>query len=248
MPFSFAVGFRRVSVLLVVSLAMACVSLAQAEPLRLTSSTREPYFQPDGRGFLDRLIPEIFRRAGVEAVAVQYDGAARANINANSGIDDGVAIRSRLVENEFPNLIRVDEKVTDMEFVVFSLKHNFPVTGFESLRPYVVGYIFGWKAVEDNFVPGTAATKAPNAEQLFNLLESGYVDVVVFERWMAGHYLVKRGLKARMLRPPLVTTELFIHLNKKHAHLAAPVAAALRAMKADGSYQRIVAETLRDAP
>lgn len=218
-----------------------------AEPLRLTSSTSEPYFLPNGKGFLDRIVPEIFRRVGVDAVAVQYDAAARANINANSGFDDGVAMRSRLLQKEFQNLILVDEKLIDMEFVLFSRNHDFPVTGFDALRPYMVGHIVGWKVIEDNIQPGTRVTKAANSEQLFSLLENDRVDMIVFDRWQGAHMLAHRGLRARLLKPPLVTAELFIHLHKKHADLVAPVAAALRAMKTDGTYQRIVAQTLPGA-
>lgn len=117
--------------------ASACLgwNLAVAvEPLRLTSSTREPYFLPDDKGFLDRIIPEIFRRAGADAVAVQYDAAVRVNINANTGVDDGAAMRSRLLQKEYSNLILVDEKFIDMDFVVFSREREFPVTGFAALR------------------------------------------------------------------------------------------------------------------
>lgn len=179
---------------------------------------------------------------------MQYDAAARANINANSGDEDGVAMRSRLLQKEFTNLIRVDEKIIDMDFVVFSRKHDFVVAGFDALRPYSVGHIVGWKVIEDNILPGTDVTKAQNANQLFHLLESGHVDLIVFERWQGAHILAQRGLRVRLLAPPLVTTELFIHLHKKHAHLVAPATAALRAMKADGSYRRIVAQTLSESP
>jgi polar amino acid transport system substrate-binding protein len=238
---------RRTLLLLAMLLPLAWAPLASAQALRLTSSTQEPYFLPNGRGFLDQIIPELFRRVGVEAVAVQYDAAARANINANNGVEDGVAMRSRLVEKEYPNLIRVDEKIVDMDFVLFSLDRDFVVRGFESLRPYTVGHIVGWKVIEDNIAAGTEVTKAKDPEQLFHLLESRHVDLIVFNHWQGAHILVQRGLKAKMLVPPLVSAELFIYLHKKHARLVEPVAAALRAMKADGSYQRIVAQTLPES-
>lgn len=220
------------------------LSWAQTDALRLTSSTEAPYFLPDKTGFLDRLIPEVFRRAGVAAVAVQYDAAARANINANSGVDDGVAIRSRDIGSQFPNLILVDEKVMDMEFVAFTLRKDLVINGFASLKPYTVGHITGWKVIEEGIPPGTAVSRAANADQLFQLLESGRVDLILFERWMGQRRLAERGLAAHALSPPLLSTGLYIHLHKKHAALVEPVKRALRTMKADGSLARLIAQTL----
>jgi len=241
--FPLATLMRRAGWLGALLFACLCAPVL-AEPLRLTSSAQAPYFLPGGQGFLDRLIPEVFRRAGAEAEAVQYDAAARANINANAGIDDGVAMRSRAIGSDFPNLLLVDEKVIDMEFVVFTLRRDLKIAGFASLQALRVGLITGWKAVEDGILPDTSVTRAGNAEQLFNMLQSGHVDAVIFERWMGQHLLAQRKLPARTVLPPLLTTPLYIQLHKKHAALVEPVARALRAMKADGSYQRLIAQTL----
>lgn len=235
---------RLASSLAAAFVALLAASPALAEPLRLTSGVRAPYFLPDQQGFLDRLIPEVFRRIGVEAEAVQYDASARANINANNGLDDGVAMRVKGLEKDFSNLIRVEEKIIDNEFVAYSTKRNFATTGFNALLPYEVGYITGWKVFDDAILPGTSVTKAANAEQLFTLLANGRADVVLFERWQGNHILQQRGMKARMLQPPLVSTEMYMYLHKKHARLVPSAAWALRAMKADGSYQRLQAQTL----
>ena len=48
---------------------------AHGEALRLNSGVGAPYFQNDKKGFLDLLVPEVFRRIGVEAVAVRYEAA-----------------------------------------------------------------------------------------------------------------------------------------------------------------------------
>ncbi len=238
--------FPSLSQLLAVIAILVCLTpaAAAAEPIRLTSGVRAPYFLPNQKGFLEQLIPEIFRRIGVTAEVVQYDASARANINANSGIDDGVAMRVKGLEKNFPNLLRVEEKIIDNDFVAYSLTADFATTSFETLRPYQVGYITGWKVFDDAIQPGTAVTHAPDADHLFSLLAHGRVDVVLFERWQ-GHYIVQdRKLPAQLLQPPLVSTEMFMYLNKKHTPLLIPAAKALQAMKADGSYQRIYVRTL----
>ncbi|MDO8934039.1 MAG: hypothetical protein Q7U97_16730, partial [Rhodocyclaceae bacterium] len=69
-----------------------------------------------------------------------------------------------------------------------------------------------------------------------------------FERWQGNHIIRERGIKAKMLQPPLATTEMFMYLHTKHARLVEPAARALRAMKADGTYQRIAAQSLPTLP
>ena len=189
-------------------------------------------------------MPEIFRRLGIQAEAVRYDAAERAMINANTGIDDGAAMRIKGLEKSYPNLIRVDEKIMDNEFVAFSTKLNFPTHSFDTLKNYQIGFINGWKVFETNIPADFATTRVQNAQQLFNLLAKDRADIILYERWQGEHLLQEHGMKAHMMRPPLVTTEMFIYLHTRHKLLVEPVARALRAMKADGTYQRIATRTL----
>jgi len=217
---------------------------AHGEALRLNSGVGAPYFQPDKSGFLDLLIPELFRRIGVQAEAVRYEAAERAMINANTGIDDGVAMRIKGLEKTYPNLVRVDEKIIDNDFVAYATRLRIATTGFDVLKNHQVAYINGWKVFESGLLPGTPVTKVQDADQLFTLLTADRAELALFERWQGNHMLREKGLKAQMLSPPLVTTEMFIYLHAKHASLAEPAAQALRKMKADGSYQRIAVRSL----
>jgi polar amino acid transport system substrate-binding protein len=228
------------------SFLLAVAGVSQGETLRLNSGVGAPYFQPDKKGFIDLLVPEVFRRIGVTAEGIQYAASERAMLNANDGVDDGVVLRIRGLEKIYPNLVRIDEKIIDNEFVAYATKVQFATTSFDTLKDYQVGYINGWKIFEAGMPPGTPTTKVQGAEQLFSLLEHDRADIVLFERWQGNHLLRTRGIKAHMLQPPLATTEMFMYLHKKHAHLAEPAARALRAMKADGTYQRIVVQSLID--
>lgn len=227
-----------------VAAAALVATTVQAEPLRLNSGVRAPYFKPDRTGFIDQLVPEVFRRLGIEAVAVQYAASERAMINANNGIDDGLVLRIRGLEKAYPNLVMIDEKILDNEFVAYAKRVRFATTGFDTLRPHQVAYINGWKIFEANLSADTRVTKVQEAEQLFALLEQDRADVALYERWQGNQLLLETGSTAYMLNPPLATTEMFMYLHKKHAHLAEPAARALRAMKADGTYQRIAARSL----
>ncbi|MDZ7760731.1 MAG: hypothetical protein U5L00_10805 [Desulfovermiculus sp.] len=46
-----------------------------------------------------------------------------------------------------------------------------------------------------------------------------------------------------MLEPPLASRNMYLYMHKKHRHLVELLAGALRRMKQDGTYARIVTET-----
>jgi hypothetical protein len=62
------------------------------------------------------------------------------------------------------------------------------------------------------------------------------------EPWWA-----KREAKmdVRMLEEPFGRADMFIYLNRRHAALVPRLADAIRAMKADGTYERLLGQTLR---
>ncbi|GIK23849.1 MAG: hypothetical protein BroJett006_00950 [Betaproteobacteria bacterium] len=227
--------------------ALLCAPHAQAQPvaaLVLNTGVRAPYTQSDRSGFLDRLVAELFRRVGLKAEVQVYEASERAMQNANAGIDDGMAMRIKGLEKQYPNLIRVPEKVIDNDFVAYSRKHRFEVRGWDALAPYQVAHIIGWKVFENNLGGRRDVTLVRNAEQLFELLRQDRTDVILYERWQGLWWARELALDARLLEPPLASTEMFIYLHRKHAPLAGKLAAALAAMKQDGSYRRIFDDTL----
>jgi polar amino acid transport system substrate-binding protein len=226
---------------------LLCALQARAETgdtLVLNTGVRAPYTMPDRSGFLDRVVAEAFRRVGLKAEVQVYEASERAMQNANAGIDDGIALRIKGLEAQYPNLVRVSEKVIDNDFVAYSRRHRFPTSDWQSLAPYQVAHIIGWKVFESRLGERRDVTRVRDAEQLFELLRQDRADIVLYERWQGLWWARKIGLDARPLEPPLAIQEMFIYLHSKHARLADKVAAALAAMKQDGSYQRIVRDTL----
>lgn len=230
---------------LFMALAWLLAAPAQAgDALVLNTGVRMPYTQPDRSGFLDRLVAEAFRRIGLKAEVQVYEASERALQNANGGIDDGMAMRIKGLEAQYPNLIRVPEKVIDNDFVAYSRKHDFPTRDWDALAPYQLAHIIGWKVYESRLGERQGVTRVRNADQLFELLRQNRTDVVLYERWQGLWWVREMGLEARLLEPPLASQEMFIYLHRKHEPLVGKVATTLAAMKKDGSYRRIFDETL----
>jgi len=231
--------------LLACGLLLPALPAGAADKLVLTAGVLAPYTTPDRQGFLDQLMAAVFHELGLEAELLIYPTATERGMrNANEGVDDGLAMRVAGLERQYPNLIRVPEPVAFNDFVAMSIKYRFATTGWDSLLPYEVSYILGWKVFEQNVPTAKERTLVRDAEQLFTLLARDRTDVVLYERWQGLALTQAMGLQVQVLEPPLVRTPMYIYLHKKHAALVPRVAQALVKLKRNGTYDRIHDATL----
>ena len=215
---------------------------AAGMPVLVLNDTNEPPFTAaDGRGFLDAVAGEAFRRAGVRLRLVRLP-AERGLINANAGVEDGDLTRIAGLEAHYPNLVRVPEKLVDWEFAAFAKDAALPAR-WETVRARPVGHIRGWKIYEKHLAGAPHVVTAEDSAQLFRQLQHDRIEVALFERWQGLSRIRRQGLAdVHALEPPLATREMFIYLHRRHAALAPKLAAALRAIKAEGLYGRLYRE------
>lgn len=224
--------------LLVVSITSG-TCLAQTAKLTLTTGALPPLSSAPGHpGFLNELAKTAFGRLGVE-VEVLALPAERSMINVNSGVDDGDMFRIAGVERDYPNLIRIPEKVLDFEFIVYTKRTDISIRNWDDLQPYVVAYTTGWRIFDLNVKGVRELTKTSSLHELFPLLEKKRADVILLDRWQGQWIVHQNSYKVHLLEPPLARLEMFMYLNKKHAALVPRVAKALADMKADGSFQKL---------
>ena len=223
---------------LLLTAGLACA--AEAPVLVLNDTNEPPFTTVDGKGFLDAVVGEAFRRAGVRLRLVKLP-AERGLLNANAGIEDGDMVRIAGLEAHYPNLVRVPEKLLDWEFTAFG-KDALPAQ-WETLRARPVGYIRGWKIYERQLAGAPRVVTAEDSAQLFRQLQHGRIEVALYARWQGLSLIRREGLQdVHVLEPTLATREMFIYLNKRHAALAPRLAEALRAIKAEGLYARLYRE------
>jgi polar amino acid transport system substrate-binding protein len=220
-------------------------SQAQTTMLSLTTGALPPLIASPGHpGFIDQLARAAFARAGV-AVDVTAVPNERSLINANAGLDDGDIFHSGGVAKGYPNLIRIPEPTMYSEAVAFSVRNDIRIRKWADLKPYSVAFTTGRKVFERNVVGVRQLTRTPTVQASFRLLVSGHVDVVLTDR-LEGLWVVRQdGYKVHLIEPPLARPAMFMYLNKKHAALVPKVAAALVAIKTDGTYQALYDASLR---
>lgn len=228
-------------------LAAAAAIAADPPTLLLNDANEPPYTTADGSGFVDIIAGEAFRRAGLRLKLVKLP-AERALINANSGIDDGELVRIAGLDAKYPNLVRVPEKLIDWNFSAFGKNPDLPAHLGE-IRRRPVAHIRGWKIYEKELIGAKHVITAEDPAQLFRLLNLDRVEIVLYERRMGLSLAARQGMRGvHALDPPLAEREMFIYLNKRHAALVPRIAEALRAIKAEGLYDRLYREKVLALP
>lgn len=215
-----------------------------AEKLVLNTGIRDPFTTNARDGFIDLIVEETFRRIGVDAEVIVYQNAAKSLQNSNNGIDDGAALRIKGLENKFPNLIRVPEKLMDNDFVAYSTDQSLTTDDWATLDEFNIAHIKGWQIFQNNLTGHKSTTRTKTAQQMFDLLSNGEVDFMLYERWQGLWRAQQLEIKIRAHSPPLAKREMFMYLNKKHSGLIDKAATALSEMKNDGTYKAIFDKTL----
>ncbi len=247
MPVMRALSYRAFSRLIFAFLQLVLylnVSLSWADTLRINASQAPPYHTTQGDGFEDQIAKEIYRRLGYD-IEIHDVPAARGLQLLDEGLDDGTLARNPNMSLLYPNLIQIDESVLQRTYVAFTRDPAFVAKTWEDLAPYRLGFVNGWKILERNIQKAASITKVTSGEQLFQLLNTGRIDVAVYNLWGGLMLIREMGLAGiRAAEPPLAQREVFFYLHRRHAAHAVTSAQALRKMKRDGTYDALVKQIL----
>jgi len=136
----------------------------------------------------------------------------------------------------------VPERFVRISFVAFSKDATISLDkGWNSLKPYRIAFINGWKMFEANAAGARVVHKVDRPEQLFRMLDEGRVDLVLYTRADGMVMASELGLTAiAPLAPSLKDVDMYLYLHKKHQALVPQLSQAIRDLKADGTYNRIL--------
>jgi polar amino acid transport system substrate-binding protein len=188
------------------------------------------------RGF--EIVREAYRRVGRDAVA-DIRPNERGILSANDGDTDGDTMRVAGMEGKYPNLVRVAEPVMVFKTVAFTSGLTFEVKGWESLRPYSLCIVRGFKLGESR-TDGMLREQPTTNEAALRMLQAGNCQVAPVGEalWLLIDQLNLGPFQA--LEPPVESTPLYHYVNIRHAGLVPPLTEALAAMRRDGTIDRIL--------
>lgn len=226
---------------LIVLLVFPCSAWAQDGRSFLVGTPLVPRMADSHWGAaMNLLFEEMGRRVGLDVTFVRQP-PERSIQSANEGAIDAEGPRVGGLEAQYPGLVPVPEQIITAKFVGFARQDDVFVETWDSLGMYRVAAITGWKFYQKHLPEHADVTWVRDEQTLFELLERGRVDVVLHEHISGCACARSLGLTGvRELSPPLAELPLFLYVNKRHAALAPTLAQALRDIKADGTYERLL--------
>lgn len=99
----------------------------------------------------ERIVKTAYRSLGLN-LEIHYLPGERSLLSANNGEMDGELYPKLGMERTYPNILIVPVPLLTYEIVIFTNGTNFVVNGWDSLRPYTIGFVRGIKIIEQNTV------------------------------------------------------------------------------------------------
>jgi len=163
-----------------------------------------------------------------------------ASVNkANLGEVDAELFRINNMEKKYTNLIKVPVVINAVTGVVLSTNKEFPIDGWNSLRPYYIGIRHGVFFTKKG-TEGMNRLEVTDLDQIFKMLESGRLDIAVITELTAKRELIKFGdSDIKILYPPVQVVNLYHYLHKDNIHLLEPLTKELLKMEQSGEIKRI---------
>ena len=215
-------------------------------------STPFPKIAPS-HAIYQSLHTEIFRRMGYD-VQLNYYPDVRELIEVNAGHLDGSSGRIYDIdpENNYPNLIRIEEVILPHRGIAITKDASIRIPDWASLKGYKISYISGDKWIENvlpRYVGADDVYPAGDWLQALRLLDTGRVDVYLELDDMLGIIKIVDEFKNKPFfnAGTIALVEMYPYLNKKNQALVQPMISTLKAMKTDGTYERLVSKpSLKD--
>ena len=197
---------------------------------------------------VDTVISEVitrkaYARIGIAVEISKYPGE-RALRRANAGKVDGEVQRIDGIAANYHNLIQVHPAINYIEGAAFTQTKDFAIKGWQSLKPYKIGYIRGIKFAERN-TKEMDSLAVGDYTGLFQMLRDNRVDVAVSPRLNGLYQMKQLGVKnVRELTPAIMRFELFHYLHQKHVKLVPRIAAVFAEMEKSGELAAIRAHVI----
>ena len=156
---------------------------------------------------------------------------------------DGDLARLEGFEKIIPNLVRVEESVSDVPYLAYVKDASITINGWESLRSYKIAYFKGMKQVETNLAGHPNLMPVNSVRQGLKMVISGRADIFPFAPTLVEPVLRTDEFKnsgVAALKTPVAMLSNYIYVQPQHAELAKKLSAKLTQIKSDGTYAKMM--------
>lgn len=214
-----------------------------AQPSRLVFGTADtaPYSTPEQNGFYDRILLRAGEILGIDISINRYP-SKRSVLETTSGRVDGEFARTRVAAESFADLQLVPAPLTDFQFVAIGRPGIRLPESFDELWEFHVGYISGWRIYEEQVTRTQSVTTVDDETQLFGLLLTERVDVILYSRYRAMAWIARQNeATARAVAiadQALSVQPMYLLLHDRHASLIPAFAEAIEQVRSEPDYDR----------
>ncbi len=192
----------------------------------------------DESAVIDRILHEAFRRIGYD-ITIEVAGMNSGIRMADGGEKDGLAVQGAELVRSAPNLVMIPESISEIKVEVYASSDIRPaIRTWNDLKGLRVGTYGFTSRIEARLPPGIRGhVRKRTPADLMRALDGGECDVAVVSTLLPSAIPAPENI-ARIAR--IESKAAFAFLNVRHADLVPEVVAALRSMKEDGTWNRIL--------
>lgn len=183
--------------------------------------------------FFRNLITDVYESIGMD-VKIEHTSMEKSLALVNRGYKDAELFRAAIVEDKYPNLVRVDEPLFNIETTAFYYKKDLVVNSWDSLRGCRVTYVRGVKTYEAGLEGVLKVTPSDTLDIAFKLLKNGRVDVVISGK-LNGLQMAKRKdmLEDLLFSDPISLVPVYHFLHRDNIELADRLAEQFKVLDID---------------
>lgn len=188
--------------------------------------------------FLEAILPPLLTQANLKADIVSRP-SERSLIELNAGKIHANGLRLKVLDDLYPNIIKMEEPVENIDFIAITNNNKIKVTRWDDLKNYKVGYPNGWKIFDLNVPKDTSVIKVNTQRQLFQMLNIQRIDVALLSTPIARTLLKEIDVpNIRFLEPALHKTPSYLYFHTSKKEEAERMSQALKTLKQNGIYQK----------
>lgn len=187
---------------------------------------------------IDRILYETFHRMDYD-ITVEAAGMNSGIRMVGSGEKDGLAVQGAELERTASNLVMIPESAAEMRVEVYaSADADLAIRSWDDLKGLRVGTTWFRPYIEVSLPRGLKEhLRKQTPVELMRALDEGRCDVAIVVNSLLSDIPTPNGIKKVGY---IESRDAFIYLNARHAALVPEAVAALRSMKADGTWSRIL--------
>jgi len=231
----------KVSLAIIFFTALAAAH-AYAQTKQLTLNTWFPTEQQLSADMLktQRTVVNVFKYLDIE-LAIENKPPERSIREANNGTVDGEFMRISNIDALYPNLLRVPQPIGQMDFVVLSARNDIDLSeGWQGLSDYKIGYVTGWKIVEEHVADFEMSYPVGNAKTLFSMLAGGRFDLIIYSKSKGLVLLKQLGLDGITVKSPALSSQqMYLFVHQKHQLLVPQLSQAIKMVTLDFTPQEM---------